>query len=136
MEHQGLACVCPLTHNAVVTITYPNGTVLKAVVLSHEDDEIRAIAAGSDDVLAFTRIRGAWMAEGGEPVTIEFEWQRRGAAPSCSEDDFICPKELAAGLITALRRGEERDEAVANTFFVLSPQGTRVAIQRTELQPN
>ena len=55
-----------------MTITYPNGTVLPAVVLSRGEEEIRAIAPGCDDVLVFTRIRGTWVSEELEPVTIEF----------------------------------------------------------------
>ena len=46
-----------------MTITYPNGTVLEAIMLSHEENEIRAIAAGCGDVLAFTRIHGTWISE-------------------------------------------------------------------------
>ena len=58
LERQGLVCAYPVAHNAVVTITYLDGTVLEAIALSHEHDEIRAIVAGCDDVLAFTRIHG------------------------------------------------------------------------------
>ena len=85
-----------------MTITYRNGTVLKAIVLLHEENEIRAIAAGCDSVLAFTRIHHTWISSELEPVSIEFEWQRRGAAPAFPEDDCFCPKELAARLIPAL----------------------------------
>jgi hypothetical protein len=56
-----------------VTINYPNGAVLKAIVLSHDEHGIRAIAPGCGDVLAFTCIQGAWISERLEPVTIEFE---------------------------------------------------------------
>ena len=119
-----------------MTITYPDGNVLEAIVLSHDEREIRASAPGRDDVLAFTRIDGLWVSEDGEPVTILFEWERRNAPPSYSEADFICPKELAARLIGALLRGDDRDEAVENTFFVFGLQGTRVAIQRSELGLN
>ena len=85
-----------------MTITYPNGTALKAIVLSHDEHAIRAIAAGRDDALAFTRIHGTWISEEIEPVTIEFEWQRRGASPAISEDDCVCPRELAARIIPTL----------------------------------
>ena len=89
-------------HNSIVTITYPNGTFLRAIVLAHEENEIRAIATGCDDALAFTRIHGTWISEEIEPVTIEFEWQRRGVPSACSEDDFVCPTELATRLIQTL----------------------------------
>jgi len=57
-----------------VTINYPNGAVLKAIALSHDEHEIRTIAPGCEDALAFTCIHGAWISERLEPVTIEFEW--------------------------------------------------------------
>jgi len=64
-----------------VTITYLDGTVLEAIVLSHEDDEIRAMVAGWSDVLAYTRVHGTWISEETEPVAIEFAWQRRRKPP-------------------------------------------------------
>jgi len=100
-----------------MTITYSNGTVLKAIVLTHEEHEIRAIAAGSDDVLAFTWIHGTWITEEIEPVTIEFEWQRRGAPQVCSGVDCVCPKELAANLIQTLFAGCEGDKAGSDTLM-------------------
>jgi hypothetical protein len=120
-----------------MTITYPNETVLNAVVLSREEEEIRAIAPGCDDVLAFTRIRGTWVSEDLEPVTIAFEYQTAAGTPDAySDDDYICPKELAASLIQTLLGACERDEAGADGFYVFSPQGSSVAIHRTELKPS
>jgi hypothetical protein len=123
----------PQAQNVVVTITYPNGTVVEAIVLSHDDDEIRAMAAGCDDVLTFTRIHGTWISEDIEPVAIKFVWQRRRAAPTASEDDCVCPKALAARLIQSLFRGSEPEKGTSRTLYVLSPAGDRVAIYRTEL---
>jgi len=135
MERQGLVRAWSWAHNAIVTITYPNGTVLEAIVLSHEENEIRAIAAGCDDVLAFTRIHGTWISEEIEPVAIEFAWQRRGTSPSTSEDDCVCSKGLAARLIAMLLSGCKRGEAGEDALYVFSPEGSRVAIHRTELRP-
>jgi hypothetical protein len=117
-----------------MTITYPNGTVLPAVVLSNGEDEIRAIAPDCEDVLVFTRIRGMWVSEELEPVAIEFGRKADAAPAAYSDDDYICPKELAASLIQSLLGACERDEAGADGFYVFSPQGTNVAIQRTELK--
>ena len=104
-------------------------------MLSREEEEIRAIAPGCDDVLAFTRIRGTWVSEELEPVTIQFECQTAAGAPAeYSDDDYICPKELAASLIQTLLGACERDEAGADGFYVFSPQGTSVGIHRTELK--
>ena len=114
----------------LMTVTYPNGTVLKAILLSHDEHEIRAIAEGCDDVLAFTRIHGIWISEEIEPVTIEFEWQRRRASHLCTGDDCTYPKELA-GLLSTLLRCGERDEAVASRLYVLDAEDTGVAVPGT-----
>ena len=119
-----------------MTITYPNGTVLEAVVLSHEEHEIRAAAAGCDDVLVFTRIQGTWISEELEPVTVEFEWQRRVASPAWSEDEYVCPKKLANRLISMLLGSDEPDQADADRLYVFSPEGDRVAVHRKDLVPN
>jgi hypothetical protein len=117
-----------------VTINYPNGTVLKALVLSQDENDIRAIAPGGGDALAFTRIQGTWISEGLEPVIIEFEWQRRVAVPVPAVDDCICPKQLAVRLISALLSGDNTVEADEGMPCVPNPQGAGVAIPRTELR--
>ena len=111
-----------------MTITYLNGTLLEAVVLSHEENAIRAIAAGCDDVLVFTRVHGTWISEELEPVAIEFAWQRRGSSPASVESTCICPKTLAARLIQSLLRGCEPMAAEPETLYVFSPEGKRVPI--------
>jgi hypothetical protein len=47
-------------HNLFMTIKHANGAVCDAVLLTHEEYEIRAIEAGSDDVQVFTRVKGTW----------------------------------------------------------------------------
>jgi hypothetical protein len=119
-----------------VTITYPDGIVLKATVLSHHQHELRAIAAGCDDVLAFNCNHGTWISEELEPVTIEFGWLRPGAHAAWSEDDCVCPKELATRLIQTLFGAGELDPATGETIYVFSPEGSHVANFRTEQQPS
>ncbi len=113
-----------------MTITYPSGTVLNAFVVSHDDHELRAVAAGCEDVLAFTRINGTWVSEAIDPVTIEFEWQHRTAVHVLSEDDFICPKEVARELIHSMRTVGERN-AAANDFFAFGMARARAAVHRS-----
>jgi hypothetical protein len=117
-----------------MTITYSNGTVLEAIVLAHEEEALRVAVAGEGDVRTFRRIHGVWISEECEPVAVEFAWQRRGASPALSEDDCICTKELATRLIQTLLGACERGEAAANTLYVFSSEGTRVAIHRSELE--
>jgi len=117
-----------------MTITYPNGTSLEAILLSHEGDEIRAAAPGCGDARLFTRIHGTWISEELEPVAIEFAWQRRGASQVPAEGEWVCPKELAAHLISTLLNGCAPDQTAEEPLFVFSPEGNRVAIPRSELQ--
>lgn len=97
----------PGPQNVFVTITYTNGTALEAIVLSHNENEIRAIAPGDDEVLVFTRIHGVWISEDLDTVAIGFEWERRPERGEYSEGDCICSKELAAHLIQTLFSGSE-----------------------------
>jgi hypothetical protein len=118
-------------HNRFMTITYPNGTVLKAIVLSHENNEIRAITAGCDDVLVFTYVQVIWTSEDLVPVTLKFEWQQSGEVPTPSEDDCVCPKELAIRLIQKLFGGDQAEAVPICSIFPMSP-----SIRRPELRPN
>lgn len=119
----------------IVTINYLDGTILQATVLSSNEHEIRAIAPGCDETLLLTRAQGVWHSEGTQAATLEFEWQRIPPPPACEEDECICPKELAAHLIRALLVGSEQ-ETVEDRLYAFSPEGSRVAIQPTELRPN
>ena len=116
-----------------MTITYPNGTILQAIVLSHDEEAIRVVAAGCADVLAFTSIHGTWISEELEPVKIEFERQRRRADPFPSVDDCVCPKELAARLIHSLFSGIEPRGVESDTLYIIDSAGERVAVDFSEL---
>jgi hypothetical protein len=122
-------------HNQFMTITYLNGAVLDAIVLSHEENAIRAITPSCEDVLVFTRVHGTWISEALEPVTIEFAWQRRGTSPAPAEAACVCPKTLAARLIQSLFVGCEPVAAESDRLYVFSPDGRRVAISCSEPQP-
>lgn len=135
MEPQGLAGAGSWAQHEIVTISYPNGTVLQAIVLSHDEHGIRANATGCDDVLAFTRIHDTWISEEIDPVTMTFEWQRKKLVSAPSEDDCVCPKDLAARLIQSLFSGRD-EEAVADTFCVFDPEESGAASYQTELRPN
>jgi hypothetical protein len=116
-----------------MTITYANGTVLEAIVLSHEENEIRAIAAGCDDVLGFNCIHGTWISDELEPVNIKFGWQR-GVALTPELADCICSKELATHLIQTLLTGCQPVAQASDTLYVFSSAGDRVAINFSDLQ--
>jgi hypothetical protein len=89
-----------------MTIHYPNGTLLNALLLSRENHILRATVPGDDDVRTFILINGAsWISEELDPVTIEFAWQRGEQARVPSETECVCSQELASSLISVLRAG-------------------------------
>ena len=120
-----------------MTITYPNGTVRTALLLTHGEHELRAMAPDCDDVLIFTRIQGTWISDDLEPVTFQFEWQRRvPTSAAAAEEDYICSRELADQLIATLFPGPEPTPRDADNLYVFTPQGNRVPIRRKDLVPN
>jgi len=132
MGPEGLVSRRAEAQNVLVTIIYSNGAVLEAVVLSHEDLEIRAIAAGCDEVLVLRRVHGTWISEDLEPVTLRFAWDPRPAVHSFSENDCICPKELAAHLIQSLLAGSDLEE-MSNKLYV-RPKGSRFTHDPSDLR--
>jgi hypothetical protein len=86
-----------------MTINYPDGTNLKALLLSRGNDTLRAIAPGDDDVRTFSRMNGAWFSEDWKRVHFEFAWQGREHAHVPDETACVCSKDLASRLKSALR---------------------------------
>jgi hypothetical protein len=82
-----------------VYITYCNGTTIEAVVLSRTEGHIRAVPEGAEDIHEFVSLQGTWVSSHDlEPVRIEFAWERKKQNPVPSEQDCICPRELAGEL--------------------------------------
>ena len=118
----------------IVKITYSNGITLDALVLRHDDYELRAIAPGGEDVLSFTRVNSTWFSADLEVVGIDFGWQRRLPAHAPTVADCICPKELAAQLVTSLITGGEPQTQELDGVYVFGPAGTRVLVSAAELR--
>jgi hypothetical protein len=114
-----------------MTIKYANGTVCKAIMLSHDQDEVRAGTAGSDDAQILRRVKGTWFSEAIEPVAIEFEWQRTGRQTTPDVKDFICSKLLAAHLIQRLLAGSDGDEPMQSPSALPNSQIHDAAIRDT-----
>ena len=117
-----------------MTITCPHGTVLEARLLSHQHNEIRAVAAGCDDTMVFTRFHSTWISEELDPVVIEFAWQRRKPFPVTTEDTCVCSKQLANRLVQSLLRGGE-PEMGSDTLNLFGSEESQASMQRPELQP-
>jgi hypothetical protein len=114
-----------------MTIKCANGTVCKAIMLSHDQDEIRAVTAGSDDAQILRRVKGTWFSEEIEPVAIEFEWQRTGHRITASVKDCICSKQLAACLIQMLLVGNDGDYPVQSASVLPNSHVHDAAIRDT-----
>lgn len=118
-----------------MTITYPNGTVVQALLLARGNDTLRAIVTGDDDVRTFNRLEGTWMSEDLEPVRIEFAWQRRTGRDTPVETECVCSKKLASRLVSTLLAGSEGDDLIEDMLYVFSAEGNRVRIQGTQVRP-
>ena len=80
-------------------IRYSDGRSIEAVVLSQQGPFIRSAIQGCDDAVEFTAVNGMFFSEEGEPVLMEFAWERHASPNLPSPVDCICPKELALALI-------------------------------------
>jgi len=103
-----------------MTITYPNGTALEALLLARGNDSMRAAVPGDRDVRAFLLSGGNWFSESSEPVKIEFAWGRHRTADVPKASECVCPEELASKL-KLLFRGNEGDPLVEDAVYVVSP---------------
>ena len=114
-----------------MTINYPDGTVLRALLLSRGNDTLRAAIPVAGDIRTFTRITGAWISEKDEPVEIEFAWQHE-QDDVLSETECVCSKDLASCIVSVLRACPQED-ALLDLLYVFSPEGHRVRIQQSRL---
>jgi hypothetical protein len=91
-----------------MTITFPDGTRHQAALLTRSQNNLCVAVQGWDDASVFTRINGTWISEQADPVSIEFEWEKRQATVP-SLDDCICDKRLASRLIARLLNPSDED---------------------------
>ena len=91
-----------------MTIRFSNGQALEGILLSRTDTSMRVAIQDSDDVQELNQIDGTWISDSGEAVEIEFAWARRGSIMNITEEDCVCPQDLAARLIQVLFASEEK----------------------------
>src|ERR1035438_9959874 len=94
----GQCCTMELQSETPMKIRYQNGTVIEGSTLSRTEENMRIAVKGRDDVMQFTNIHGTWVSEECEPVIMEMGITWR-PADHFSDDNFICPQELATRLI-------------------------------------
>jgi hypothetical protein len=116
-----------------MTIHYPNGTILEAVLLSRGSDTLRASVPGDNDVRTFTLINECWISEECEPVKFEFAWERRSELRIPSEAECICSPELASHLTSLLLVGTQAGDLVHTMLSVNAAEGHRVTIHEGRL---
>lgn len=117
--------------NELMTINYLDGKSMEAVLLSCTEQTMRVAVQGAEDAMELANIRGVWVSDECEPVSIRFAWQGIDHMPRASEDDFCCSLELAVKLIHSLFAGvneetiefnapQPTESLVANLHFALT----------------
>src|SRR5262249_8201562 len=89
-----------------MVIRYADGTILEGLLLSQDNQTLRAAVRGVNDAMVFHNEQGAWIAESEEPVEIKLEWQlgRRRVMPQ--RTDCVYSQELAERLVQLLRANQ------------------------------
>ena len=111
-------------------ITYPNGRVIEALLLSRGQETLRVVVPGDDDTRTYTLAEGAWRSDKGEPVHIELAWDGRSNSGVPAEAEFVCSKKLASRLMSLLVSFSS-DDLLDDVLWVFAPEGRRVAIRQT-----
>ena len=91
--------------------------------------------SGESDARTIRRIRGGWISEECDPVTVEFAWERHGLPKVPDENDCICPKQMASRLISMMLAGVGEDDLLEDVLYALS-SGNRVRNNQSTLEVN
>jgi hypothetical protein len=110
----------------LMTIIYPGGTAVEALVVSAAPGSLEVAIAGSHEVRRFEQVEGAWISEARELVQIRYASQPDPQNAALAESDFVCPKKLGRQLISNLMSGEQEDGG--NPFYVFAAEDQRVRI--------
>jgi|ERR1017187_6681189 hypothetical protein len=112
-----------------MTITYADGAVVEALVVSIKGSKLRLAVAGyDDDVRVFTRTGGIWRAKCGKEVHLRYSGQTSRPALSPGESHFICSGPVARQLIGNLVNGSEMQDGGSDPFYVFSAENRRVRV--------
>src|SRR4051794_17879063 len=83
-----------------MTITYTNGSTVEALLIARGSDFLRVAIPGDRDIRTFHLANGTWFSEDGELVKIDFAGQRNATPDIPTENECVCPKELASHLMS------------------------------------
>ena len=91
-------------------IRYANGRTIEGVTLARSETTMRIAVQGRHDVVLLTNVKGTWLSEDWEPVTIGYGSSRTEPARRPVEDEFICSPDLASRLRELLLDGSRPRE--------------------------
>src|SRR3954468_20933975 len=111
-----------------MTITYPDGNIVEALLLLRGNETLRAAAPAHDDVLTFTRISGRWSSEACQPVQIQLGWERQVKHHVPIETECVYSKELTSRLLQLLAVSNAGAEWIEGMEYLFSAAGDLVPI--------
>jgi hypothetical protein len=114
--------------NELVTITYPDGSRVRAMLLSRDAGTLRVAVEGDNDSRKFHCAGGIWVTEECEAVTIQFEWERQSPAIPPVEE-CICSPEVAERLMAQLLN--PAGDQLEDMLYVLSAERLRAGLPPT-----
>lgn len=88
-------------------IRYGNRHLADTFTLCHDETSMRIAIRGTDDVLELRRVGATWVAEDGEVVIDD---NPRRPSSCVTEEDCICPADLAARLLDLLYTDSSEDD--------------------------
>jgi hypothetical protein len=89
-----------------MTITCPDGKASKRFFYRARKSTMRVAVEGAEDAMELSNVRGIWVSDECEPLSIQFAGPRHQAKPALSEDDFCRSHECAARPIHLLFAGD------------------------------
>jgi hypothetical protein len=87
-------------------IRYGNGQMAETITFCHSETSMRVAIRGTDDALELRRVGATWVAEDGEVV---IDGNSRRLSGCITEEDCICPPDLAARLLDLLYTDSSED---------------------------
>ena len=82
-------------------IRYQNGSAVEAIALSKSGQSLRVAVKDAEDAMELTHIRGTWVTDDCEPVTLEMGLAGK-PVENFSDDSFLCSQQLAEYLVRLL----------------------------------
>jgi hypothetical protein len=102
---RALSCGTMGSQAEIMIIQYSNGKTMEGVTLSKTASTMRVALRGHNDAIELFQVNGCWITDGWEAVRIRPELEAREDASFPTEEEFVCPQDLACQLIHSLSSG-------------------------------